>query len=55
MKRKKWKNYLSAALCVSMIIASSNVQSVSGDMLQKLVAQGTEKTQEVEKTPTAGS
>lgn len=55
MKRKKWKNYLSAALCVSMIIAGSNVQSVSGDMLQKLVAQGTEKTQAVEKTPTAGS
>lgn len=55
MKRKKWKNYLSVALCASMIIAGSSVQSVSGDMLQRLVTQGTANTNAAEKMQTAGS
>ena len=55
MKRKKWKNYLSVALCASMIIAGSNARSTSGDTLQKLVTQGTANTQAVENTQAAGS
>ena len=47
MKRKKWKNYLSVALCASMVIAGSNAQSMSGGMLQKLAAQGVADAQAV--------
>lgn len=47
MKRKKWKNYLSVALCASIVIAGSNAQSMSGGMLQKLVAQGVADAQAV--------
>lgn len=45
MNRKKWKNYLSVALCASMVIAGSNAQSISGGMLQKLAAQDVAKTE----------
>lgn len=47
MKRKKWKDYLSVALCASMVIAGSNAQSMSGGMLQKLAAQGAADAQSV--------
>ena len=47
MKQKKWKNYLSVALCASMVIAGSNAQSMSGGMLQKLAAQGAADAQSV--------
>lgn len=47
MKRKKWKDYLSVALCASMVIAGSNAQSMSGGMLQKLAAQGAADAQAV--------